>query len=254
MSRQRILLLGDDHPDLDRFDSSTQADGRTACVLCAGSAATPCKDLGDSPNEDALLVIDEGPHTLLAVADAHYGSRSSRVLLERLSTIDSLPTHPLELLELLPTLADSEETIGDPSETTLLIALIDRERSSGFGVSIGDSTLSVLGLDNPPRTINRKNMSYAQPWVPASLDPRRARDFSFDLLPGELAVAYTDGVDECHYHSPKTSVQLSHMETVHIRTGGDPGRFVGELVGLVLGGVGGNPGGQDNVAVVATRV
>ena len=263
MSREQALLLGEQHPRFDHFEVVTQAGGRSACTLCAGSAATPCKDLGDSPNEDALLVIDEGARTLLAVADAHYGPRASHELLERLAlAADPLPTGPLALLELLPGLADvpagpaqaaEDESSRDPSETTLLVALLDRADWSGFGVSMGDSTLLVLGLEEPPRTINRKDSAYAQACSPDSLDPRRARDFSFDMRPGELLLAFTDGVDECHYRSPQTSVQLHHMESLHIRTGGGPAALVRELTRLALAGVGGNPGGQDNIAVIATR-
>lgn len=254
-SREQLLLLGEEHSAFDHYEVSVLADGRSACVLCAGSSAAQVKDLGPVKNEDALLVIEVGECTLLAVADAHFGPESSHELLERLAgAIDPLPAHPLALLELLPTLADPVESDGHASETTLLIAIVDRSSSSGFGISMGDSSLAVLGLDHPPRIVNSKDGAYARPWVPTSLDPRRANELAFSVRPGELVLAYTDGVDECHYRSPATSVQPHHMEALHIRTGGDPSKFVHELTGLALSGVGGHPGGQDNIAVIATRI
>jgi serine/threonine protein phosphatase PrpC len=255
MSHECTLQLGESHKEFDHFDVGTQSAGRTAFVLCAGSARTPCKDLGDSPNEDALLVIDEGSRTLLAVADAHYGARASHVILERLAAAARpLPSDPLALLGLLPSLADPAESIGDASETTLLVACLDRDSASGFGFSMGDSTLVVLGLHEPPRRVNRKDATYVAACVPDSLDPRRAREFSFDVRPGELVLAYTDGLNECHYRRPETSVQLHHMESLLIRTGGEPAVLVQALAELALAGIDGNPGGQDNLALVATRV
>lgn len=255
MSREQLLELGQDYLVLDQFQTHVQAHGRTACVSCAGSARTPIKPPGEVRNEDALLVIDAGAQTLLAVADAHYGEQASHELMQRLAQrVDQLPATPLAMLELLRSLGDEHESDSYGSETTLLIALLDRDSCSGFGVSMGDSSLSVLGLDQSPRTVNRKTTHYARACVPSSLDPRRATEFSFEVRPGELVLAYTDGVDECHYRSPRTSIGLRQMETLHIRSGGEPEKFATQLTQLALNGVAGNPGGQDNIALIVTRV
>ncbi|MFT7676553.1 MAG: hypothetical protein ACI8QC_000525 [Planctomycetota bacterium] len=255
MSREQLLQLGEDYLVLDQFETYVQAQGRTACVSCPGSARTPFKPPGQVYNEDALLVVDDGEQTLLAVADAHYGERASHELMARLATrVESLPSTPMQLLELLLSLGDEVESDSYRSETTLLIAVLDRARGAGFGVSMGDSSLSVLGLDNAPRTANRKTTNYARACVPSSLDPRRATEFAFNVRPNELVLAYTDGVDECHYRSPRTSIGLRQMESLHIRTGGDPQRMATELTQLALDGVQGYPGGQDNIALIVTRV
>lgn len=255
MSREQLLELGEDYLVLDQFQTHVQADGRTACVSCPGSARTPFKPPGEVHNEDALLVVDDGVQTLLAVADAHYGERASHELMARLAQrVAGMPATPMEMLELLRSLGDEHESDGYRSETTLLIALLNRESCTGFGVSMGDSSLSVLGLDQASRTVNRKTTNYARACVPSSLDPRRATEFSFEVRPGELVLAYTDGVDECHYRSPGTSIGLRQMETLHIRSGGEPEKFATQLTQLALNGVAGNPGGQDNIALIVTRV
>ena len=43
------------------------------------------------------------------------------------------------------------------------------------------------------------------PAVPETLDAHRATFFEFDVGPGALLLAYTDGVNECHYRNPQAS-------------------------------------------------
>ncbi len=255
MSREQTLLLGEAFPALDRYELRRQAGGRTACALSAGSSAPSPKVTDEgAANEDALLVIDEGARTLVAVADAHYGPEASHVLLERLALgADPLPPDPIALLELLRGLADPRESVGAPSESTLLIALLDRDAGSGFGASLGDSTLVAVGAERPPRFLSRKNARYVRPWVPDSLDPRRFLELEFRLEPGELLVAFSDGVDECHYESPRSSIGPRHLQELWLRAGDRPEGFVRDLTELALAGIDGNPGGQDNIAVAATR-
>jgi len=252
MERERQLLLGEGHSTFDQFEVVSQAAGRTACAICAGAEATSIKDQG-ARNEDAALVIDDGERTLVAVADAHFGGQASHDLLSRLASVaEPIPRNPLALLELLPALADPGESASYDSESTLLVAVLDRAKSSGFGVSAGDSSLALLRPGQPLQGVNRKNRAYVQPCEPSTLDPRRLGEFWFRTQPGDLLVAFTDGVDECHYQSPSTSVRPGHMEEIHTRAGGQPEAFVRELMQLALSGVEGFPGGQDNIAVVAT--
>jgi hypothetical protein len=92
---------------------------------------------------------------------------------------------------------------------------------------------------------------YASPARRGSLNPELADTFSFTASPGDLLLAYTDGIDECHYRRPETSVTPQIMAELRRETGGEPEAYVRRLVELALSGVDGHPGGQDNLAVVA---
>ena len=76
--------------------------------------------------------------------------------------------------------------------------------------------------------------------------------FAFTGNPGDLLLAYTDGIDECHYGKPETSVTPQIMADLWRATGNEPEVYVRRLVELALSGVDGHPGGQDNLAVVAS--
>jgi hypothetical protein len=251
-----VLLLGRDHPAHGGYTARTLRSGETACALSAG--ASPPGGRTGKPNEDALLAIEEGSRTLLAVSDAHFGPETSHDLLRRIAGRPApLPTNPLALFELLlarPSPAGPAESAFSSSETTLVVAVLDHETRRGFGISYGDSSLMVLSLEDGPRRVNSKNRVYVQPCVPSSLDPRRADEFAFRTRPGDLVIAFTDGIDECHYRRPATSIQPAHLESLQIRSGSDPERFVRSTLELALTGVSGHPGGQDNIALIATRV
>jgi hypothetical protein len=75
--------------------------------------------------------------------------------------------------------------------------------------------------------------------------------FKFSAEPGDLLLAYTDGIDECHYRSPRTSVRPGHVSALAAGVGNDPLATVDGLCRLALGGVDGNPGGEDNIAIIA---
>ena len=111
----------------------------------------------------------------------------------------------------------------------------------------------MLGLEDGARGAGRKNSSYVQPCVPGSFDPRRASEFSFKARPGELVVVFTDGIDECHYRNPATSVRPAHIQALWMRSYGESETFCRELTQLALTGVEGNPGGEDNIALGVTR-
>ena len=69
---------------------------------------------------------------------------------------------------------------------------------------------------------------------------------------GDLLLAFTDGVDQCHYRSPVTSIQPGHIAAVARAASFDPLAVVQDLTALALSGVDGNPGGEDNIAIVAS--
>lgn len=251
--RELTLLLGRDNPAFDTYATRVQRGGATACTISAGSSSASPKGQLEVPNEDALLVVDEGARTLLAVCDAHFGHESSHELIERFSGLERpVARNPLALFDALLALADPSETARYASETTLLVAVWDRGAQAGFGFSFGDSTLIVVGPEATPQPCNRKSSAYVQPCEPASLDPRRGHELEFRARPGELIVAFTDGIDECNYRSPDTSIQPRHLQAMLTRSGSDPERFVRGLTELALSGVDGNPGGEDNIALIAS--
>ena len=64
-------------------------------------------------------------------------------------------------------------------------------------------------------------------------------------------MAFTDGVDGCHYRRPETSVQPEDIHEIALATNMDPLETVNEVITLALKGVDGSPGGQDNIAMIA---
>jgi len=255
--QEHALVLGIDHPEYDRVAIEVLRGGATACAISAGSdpESPSLQFKGDRniPNEDALLAIEAGPRTLLAVADAHFGHQSSHVLLQRLArTARAVPPNPLALLEAIAACARDDGANDNNSETTLLVAVWDRAARTGFGVSFGDSSLAVIARDRMLTFPRHENDCFVRPRDRATLDPRAAEEFSFRARDGELIVAHTDGIDGCHYGCPQTSVRPLDMQKILTRVGLRPTLLARELAELALRGVGGNPGGQDNVALIAT--
>lgn len=250
------LELGCDHGEYGRY-ALGRVSGRTIWAISAGvrpdSRSLSAKGDRAYPNEDGLLAADEGDRVLLAVADAHFGREASHQLLRDLAgRLPPLPATPDELAELVRSLAPSDPVPDYESETTLLIAVYDRALRAGFGLSFGDSTFAIVGAAGHRRPVERPGSFYASPARRGSLTPELADTFAFSGEPGDLLLAYTDGIDECHYRSPETSVTPQIMADLWRETGKDPEAYVRRLVELALSGVDGHPGGQDNLAVVAT--
>jgi serine/threonine protein phosphatase PrpC len=250
------LELGRDHRDYGRY-ALGQVSGRTIWAISVGAHrnSPSRRTKGDSkyPNEDGLLAVEEGDRALLAVADAHFGREASHDLLRDLAgKIPPFPTSPDELADLVRGLARRDPVPDYASETTLLIAAYDRAAHEGFGLSFGDSTFAIVGKAGHRQPIGRPGAFYASPAHPGSLNPDMADTFSFTGNPGDLLLAYTDGIDECHYGKPETSVTPQIMTALWRETGNEPEAYVRRLVELALSGVDRHPGGQDNVTVIAT--
>jgi hypothetical protein len=259
--RPLILLLGAEEARYGEFSMLPAEPARTHVALSVGgaplSASRLAKGRADIPNEDAALALDEGQKTLLAVADSHFGHTASHFLLERLREIlgagRTLPADPASLVELLASCLGGDRPDGDESESTLLVAVVDRQRGRGLGVAFGDSSLFVVSLEDPPRRVSPQNRAYVSPFDAGSFAPGRGSLFEFAFRPGDLVVAFTDGVDECHYRSPDTSVGPRHLHGLYIRTCGEADLFADALVRLALQGVDGSPGGEDNIALAVTK-
>ena len=96
-----------------------------------------------------------------------------------------------------------------------------------------------------------KTPCFVTPARPGTLGDPSVRRFTFRVRAGGLLVAFTDGVDECHYANPQTSIRASHHAALFAEVGPNPRSYVRRLAGLALSGVDGNPGGEDNLAIVA---
>lgn len=248
------LLLGSDHATWGEYSLAESGQGRSAAALSVGadprSPSMANKASRLYPNEDALLVADQGPLTLLAVADAHHGHQASHTLLEALA--NSGPAIPRDREALDACLASLRFTVDPPdSGTTLLVAVLDRGTGRGFGTSFGDSSLVRVDAAGA-EYLSLRRASYLRANAGAGLDPADGLPLEFGAGDGALLVAFTDGVDECHYHSPSTSVGPGHLHELFDRTGARAPAFAAALVELALAGIDGHPGGQDNIAVAVT--
>jgi hypothetical protein len=251
----RLLLLGREHDEYGRVDYA-DIEGRTAAAISVGSDpttwATRWKFDPDVLNEDALCAIEGDGWAGLAVADAHYGPEASHLLLARLDGIWSKirPTDVEHLGQMIEFLRH-----GDPqrteSETTLLVAYYNRAERRGYGISFGDSSFVVLGPGRVPRTVNERDIRFVNAVDRGSL--RNGLPFWFEAEPGDLLLAFTDGVNECHYREPATSVNLDDIAAAVASASFDPLQSVTNIALLALEGVRGNPGGQDNLAIIASQ-
>jgi len=251
-----MKLMGKDHSIFGEYVCSSLMTATTTAGISAGSTIrSPSMQFkGDSevPNEDALLAYDDGQHCVLAVADAHFGWESSHQLIDTLHTYiqRKFPQNLRELLLLTMGLAGPAASAS--SKSTLLINCFNREKQQGYGVSFGDSSSCLLQPDRKPRILNWKNSNYISPANARSLDIGRAEVFEFRASPGSLLLAYTDGVDECHYRRPESSVQPRHLDILFHKLGPSNQKYADFLMSMALMGVDGHPGGQDNIALVVT--
>ena len=141
------LILGKDHCQFGKYTSLT-INNSFAAISVGSDKNSPSKRFkgdADCLNEDCLLVYDDGEYCLHAVADAHFGIQSSHQLLEGLYA-ELEKKRPTSMQEL----EDQINAIRPPSpssvsETTLMVCVFNRKQRTGFGLSIGDSTLLCIG-------------------------------------------------------------------------------------------------------------
>ena len=253
-----VLQLGADHRTYGEYASGRLSD-RNAWAITVGkekdSPSAWAKGDPEYSNEDGLLLAEQGELTLLAVADAHFGRLPSHELLAELREhIEPIPSTLDDLTALLHRMAQRDPVEGLKAGTSFLVAIYDRGRHSGFGASYWDSTLAVLGPDGHRAPATEREAGIVYLAEPSTLEPAGADLFTFQARPGDLLLAYTDGVDACHYNQPDTSVTPVEMERLFGEVGGDDAkRFLESLVELAMAGVNGNPGGQDNIAAIAVQ-
>lgn len=249
----RLLLLGENYGTWGAIAATNVGSLAAAAISVGADENSPSKQFkhdADVDNEDALCVISTPEWAGLAVADAHYGPESSHMLISRLHTIWAKvrPTDLDHLGQMIEFLRQGDPALTD-SETTLLIAVYDRQTREGFGISFGDSSFVIVGPTRRATPINMIDGRFVSAAHRTSL--RHGSPFTFSAEPGELLLAFTDGVDGCHYRNPDTSVQPFDIEQVAAAASNDALETATQLTQLALTGVRGNPGGQDNIVVTA---
>ncbi|MGE0492764.1 MAG: hypothetical protein AB7S38_26360 [Vulcanimicrobiota bacterium] len=244
----RLVMLGRDHPGYGELALET-IDGVFAAISVGSDRSSPSlTSKGDSsaPNEDALAIICEADSCLVAVADAHFGAEASHQLLSRL--VERCAGVPKDAMQLtFITMGLTDPPARSRSGTTLAVACLDRFNGRGFGISFGDSTLAAIGSSGH-RVLNRPTDVYLH--LDAAVPMAECQKFDFELQRDEFLLAYTDGVNECHYRSPQTSIRKQHFEEFFRVSQGNCQTFCRVLGQAALNGIEGQPGGQDNLALV----
>lgn len=251
--REAVLELGCDHLSYGEYEIGP-GPGGTAWAISVGadrdSPSLAAKGDPAAPNEDGLAIVAAGGLLWAAVADGHHGIEASHDLLRRLVAEPRLPRDRASFESFLVALSRAESGPWAASNTSLVMVAFDPGRGHGFGLSFGDSTCAQLG----PAGHRRHGVPSLETFVslarPARLAPERASLFELALEPGELLLLHSDGLDECHYGRPATSVRPELIEAVARETDWQPRACVGALMELALQGVDGHPGGQDNIAIV----
>lgn len=247
---KKLTLYGRDYPVLGAVAQQT-LNGAHALLSVGSDADSPARSFkGDqnNPNEDALLIVQDGPNWLFAIADGHFGHHLSHMLIDYLAqTRASLPSR-LGQLALWLTGLEIPESL--PGGSTLLVACAQESTGEVFGFSFGDCSLVSVDAEEISAR-NRLNDVYIRADSP--LDLEQASHFQFRLKPGQTLLLFSDGINECCYRAPQRSVQLSHLHQLYRQNETDLGQVAAEIVQLALAGVDGQPGGQDNIALIAWR-
>ncbi|MDF1702723.1 MAG: hypothetical protein P1V36_16365 [Planctomycetota bacterium] len=255
---ERRLLLGRRETRYGAYRALATQDGAVALGLSVGASpdtpAAAAKGRPDEPNEDACLALRSGDRLLLAVADAHFGAHASHALLQALhDELRVIPAHPAALLRALASLPLRADPDAPDSAASLLVAVHRYELGAGFGFSFGDATCMLVGAQHDARPLNRHTQQFVMPGAPHSLRADLASFFEYDAPPGELLVAFTDGVDACVYGQPRRSPGRADRVALFEQTGNSPVAYVRALVEQSLAGLPDELGGQDNIAVGAAR-
>lgn len=254
--KECCLLLGERSKKYGEIECC-HTDRSIACAISVGSdAASPSliyKGNKTSPNEDALFACDHERRIILAVADSHFGHWASHAVITGLfESRDKLGSFE-SIHRVFHSICDTKHNHTERSETTLALVSIDTATGEGIGVSFGDSSILRINSAGVLRQ-NVKNSHYITPNRPLSLDAGFANELKFAVDKGDVLMLFTDGVDECHYGCPETSVQDNHIHELYSKYPRNVAQFVSALAALALSGVNGNPGGQDNVAIAAALI
>jgi hypothetical protein len=257
--KSQSLCLGRNHGVYGEVHVDSLAGRNTVFAISVGADEnSPSKRYKGDPNnlnEDALFAYDDGQRCILAVADAHFGWQSSHLLITLIS--DQIPSAQVKNSADLGRIIEAFQSTDDSavnSETTLLVSILDRKSGAGFGISFGDSSLVRVGPNADGQALNAHSRRYVTILKPHSLELRRGNQFQFNVESGDYLLAFTDGVDECNYRNSELSIQPDHLQSLHSEFNTDPRAYTEALMAMALKGVNGNPGGQDNIALIVCAV
>lgn len=251
------MLLGQDHLAADQYAMCSVGTQRsTVCSISLGGVDSVSRKGGTQvPNEDGLFAADFGDRAFHAVADGHKGHNASHWLIRRVHRLVTGAKSVNEPLRHFGWLAIEEtEADSDPSRTTASLCSIDRTRGIIEGWSVGDSAVFLLSVERGVTQLNQPQATYIFPLAGPDINASQVSRFEHDVRPGEVVLTCTDGVFECNYGSPATSITPAELEALFIRYSSNVDAFVEAVTRDALMGVRGNPGGQDNIAIVATHV
>lgn len=217
-------------------------DENYVCAISVGSNRTKVL------NEDAILIGKFENKAILAIADAHFGDWASHELIAGLAKYGHRISDMASLYTVLQSICGEYFDPKQNSESTLLVVALNEKSGEGFGVSYGDSTAIIINKGQL-RRLNEKNTVYVSPNTAMSLSMGMANEFRFKLATGDKLLLFTDGIDECHYGFPATSVTDDIIQNIVIANASSVEAMLRQIVQLALNGVNGNPGGQDNIAI-----
>lgn len=249
------LLLGADHGELGTATLRTLADGRVALAISAGvdELVRARKEGATHLNEDVALAWPGGDRWILAVADGHEGIEASHRLLQHLA--DHVMAYPMMPKEQARWWREVAKELGDVgyAGTTLLVAVWDARSERVSGLSYGDSRIWRWRANQGLRSLAPPTRSYVRPGDLYAWHLDHASSFDERLRPGDVLLVHSDGVTECCYRTPDASVTERDLEAMCEAADGDPEAIARAVLDASLQGVRGQPGGQDNVAVVVAR-
>ena len=245
-----FLHLGESAQDYGVIEQRHPHHEVTTCLSVGADPDSPslaAKGSRSQPNEDGLLVAREGSRFLLAVADSHFGCAASHRLLTHLSErLASIPESTGELALLCLGLCDPPW--DDDSASTLLVLVVDCHSGEFFGYSWGDcSAVQTVGQRVLALTRDDADVDYISNFD--APEPDRAEVLGGTLERGDSLLLFTDGINECHYRNPDTSLNLLHLQQL-LEQHKPPRDWARAVVEAALQGVGGFPGGQDNIALI----
>jgi serine/threonine protein phosphatase PrpC len=246
-------MLGKDYADHGEVGYCTVSSNLT-CAISIGAKQNVSSLTHDAffkhSNEDALLAAFNNDYILLAVADAHFGDWASHALITGLAEQSHNISDISSMYNILDNLHNLYSDSTQTSETTLIAISINRKTRVCEGISIGDSTAMIVNNDYTKR-INSKTRCYASPNNSADMYEAMADEFFFQLSKNDCLILFTDGVDECHYGHPETSINDETIHAIYNENSDNSMKFTTQLTKLALSGVNNNPGGQDNIAVIS---
>ncbi len=208
-------------------------------------------------NEDCALAFDDGRRVVHAVADGHHGHEASHRTVELLAGVleDSAglltPAEALAALHLRWLEAEAEAE-ADGSRCTLALLSIDRAEGLLEGICLGDSGVFVGNMETGVRRVVPPNNFYVAPWDLGSQGIPPSAHFKVPVRSGDWVMTCSDGIHECRYETPDESIGTQELESLMIRAGRSPEAFVESALRLALAGVGGHPGGEDNLALTVS--